>query len=111
MYLGGLWILTLVVTTFMKENIFQAFSKTFENRFSIAFHLVVLVLIILTPVAVITANSMGYDGGGSQMFIFGSITYIFSIVLLVVLPAFLKHPKDIINEQVKEAPFNRGRGN
>jgi hypothetical protein len=108
MYLGGLWILTFAVTTFMKENIFQAFSKTFENRFSIAFHLIVLVLILLTPVAVITANSMDYDGGGSQMFIFGSITYVFSVVLLVVLPAFLKHPKDIIKEQAKKGSLNGG---
>jgi hypothetical protein len=98
LYLGVLWILTYVITTFMKENIFQVFSHTFENRFSITFHLIVLLLILLTPGVIIIGNVMKFKGGDTQMFIFGAVTYVFSIVLLMIMPALLKHPKDIIRE-------------
>ncbi|MEI5909625.1 hypothetical protein WAK64_21740 [Bacillus spongiae] len=90
-----IWIVGFVITTFLKENIFQAFSKTFENRFSVALHIVVFICIIVGPLLIIIGNS-------NNFYIFYQnipylVLYLFSALLqmALTLPASLKHLKDI----------------
>jgi hypothetical protein len=91
LFLLGIWVGGFVITTFLKENIFQAFSKTFENRFSVAFHIVVFICITVGPMLIIFGNASDFNKNIS----YGLVLYLFSVLLQVTLPAFLKHPKDI----------------
>jgi hypothetical protein len=101
-YLGAIWVITFFVTTYMRENIFQAFSNTFESRFSISFHIVVLLLILATPIVIVLANMNNLYSQNTQFYLFGALLYICSILLLIMLPAFLKHPKEIMKEEAEK---------
>ncbi|MEI5907462.1 hypothetical protein WAK64_10375 [Bacillus spongiae] len=90
-FLLGIWIAGFVITTFLKENLFQAFSKTFENRFSVAFHIVVFICITVGPLLIILGNANDFN----QNISYGLVLYLFSALLQIMLPEFLKHPKDI----------------
>jgi hypothetical protein len=98
-YLGLVWVVTFVVTTFMKESIFQAFSNTYESRFSISFHIVVLMFILVTPFVIILTNIDDLHSQTTQFYMFGILLYVFSVLFLIILPALLKHPKDILKEE------------
>lgn len=101
-YLGAIWVIAFIVTTFLKESIFQAFSNTFENRFSISFHIGVLLLILAAPVLIILTNTDDLYSQNTQFYMFGAFLYICSMLLLIMLPAFLKHPKDILKEEAEK---------
>jgi hypothetical protein len=98
-YLGLIWLITFIVTTLMKENIFRAFSNKLESRFSIAFHIVVVVFILLTPIVIVLANFDDLYNQDTQFYLFGAVLYVCSMLFLIMLPAFLKHPKDILKEE------------
>ncbi|RIW29357.1 hypothetical protein D3H55_19025 [Bacillus salacetis] len=99
MYLGFLWIVTFMVTHILKEGIFQAFSKTFESRFSISFHIVLFGVLFTAPIVIFLTNLESIFNQNTQFFLLGMLLYVISLFLLIMLPALLKHPKDIIKER------------
>ncbi|MGE6756306.1 hypothetical protein ACQKFO_23225 [Rossellomorea sp. NPDC071047] len=95
-FLLGIWVAGFIITTLLKENIFQAFSKTFENRFSVAFHIVVFICITAGPMFIIIGTANDYNKNIS----YGSVLYLMSALLQITLPAFLKHPKAIMSKSI-----------
>ncbi|MEL3973647.1 hypothetical protein AAEO50_15260 [Rossellomorea oryzaecorticis] len=90
-YFASCWIVGFIILHFFREGLFQAFSKIYESKFSIGYHIVVFSFLLLVPiiVTIITVNELNINIG------YGMVLYVLSIILLVTLPAFLKRPEEI----------------
>lgn len=97
-YLTVVWIAGFVITHSMKEGLFQAFSNAHENRFSIYFHLFLSICLYASPIFVMISGLREVD----QAITFGSVSYLFSIIAQITLPAFLKHPRDIKEDSLSQ---------
>ncbi|XXM72023.1 hypothetical protein ACQ0QQ_20500 [Lysinibacillus sphaericus] len=90
-YFALCWVVGFILMHFFREGLFQAFSKHYESKFSIGYHLAVFSLLLLVPViiTIIKFKALNISIG------YGIVLYVLSILLLVALPAFLKSPEKI----------------
>ncbi|WP_113927012.1 hypothetical protein [Bacillus sp. P14.5] len=59
-------------------------------------------MILATPVVIVLANIDDLYSQNTQFYLFGALLYICSMLLLTMLPAFLKHPKEIMKEEAEK---------
>lgn len=93
-----LWIGIFIFTTMMKDKIFESFSSPGKTKASIALHLFMLFLIIVTPILIFVGSFLlqQFIELDATFVMCGILLYVISLVLLVILPGFLKKPEDII---------------
>lgn len=93
-----LWIGIFIFTTMMKDKIFKSFSNPGKTKASIALHLFMLFLIVITPILIFVGSFLlqQFTELNATFVICGILLYVLSLILLVILPGFLKKPEDII---------------
>ncbi|AIE58780.1 hypothetical protein MGA3_16843 [Bacillus methanolicus MGA3] len=96
-----LWASVLLISTLMKEKVFHSFSEPNKSKASIALHLFLLFIVLATPFLIIIGSPVlqHFFRINTTFLICGFLLYIISLIVLVILPGFLKKPEEVIAQK------------
>ncbi|EIJ79843.1 hypothetical protein PB1_05742 [Bacillus methanolicus PB1] len=96
-----LWVTVLLITTLMKEKIFHSFSEPNKSKASIALHLLLFLIVIAAPFLIMIGSLVlqQFIRIDATFMMCGFLMYILSMILLVILPGFLKKPEEVIAQK------------